>query len=57
MNQSYEVPACQQCNYSKSKSEAISWYKKQNFFDEMRWLAIQSSLTNGMPPDQLTLSV
>ena len=51
------VPACQQCNYSKSKSEVISWYKEQHFFNETRWLAIQSSLANGMPPDQLILFV
>ncbi len=49
------VPACERCNYSKGRRDVNQWYRSQSFFNEARWLAIQSALTKGLPPAQLSL--
>lgn len=43
------VPACQSCNYSKSKNDARIWYGAQPFFSEQRWRRIQTALAKGQP--------
>ena len=34
------VPACSDCNYSKTTHEVESWYRQQPFFSELRWRKI-----------------
>lgn len=43
------VPACQSCNFSKGKADALTWYQSQPFFDETRWHRIQELLTRSQP--------
>lgn len=31
------IPACKDCNYSKSVHDVESWYRAQPFFNELRW--------------------
>lgn len=50
------VPACQDCNYSKGRSEVEAWYGSQPFFDQTRWYYIQSVLARSQPSfEQLPL--
>ena len=34
------IPACQQCNFSKRDHDAESWYRRQEFYSEVRWRKI-----------------
>lgn len=43
------VPACQSCNFSKGKADALTWYQSQPFFDETRWQRIQDLLARSQP--------
>lgn len=43
------VPACQRCNFSKGKADALTWYQSQSFFDETRWQRIQNLLARSQP--------
>lgn len=43
------VPACQRCNFSKGKADALTWYQSQSFFDETRWQRIQDLLARSQP--------
>ena len=43
------VPACQSCNFSKGKADALTWYQSQPFFSETRWQRIQDLLTRSQP--------
>lgn len=43
------VPACQSCNFSKGKADALTWYQSQSFFDETRWRRIQDLLARSQP--------
>lgn len=43
------VPACQSCNFSKGKADALTWYQSQAFFDETRWQRIQDLLARSQP--------
>lgn len=43
------VPACQSCNFSKGKADALTWYQSQPFFSETRWQRIQELLTRSQP--------
>ena len=36
------IPACVKCNSSKNARAVEKWYKSQDFFNEARWLMIQS---------------
>ena len=36
------VPCCLSCNGKKSDSEVLSWYRKQNFYDPRRAMAIRA---------------
>ena len=36
------VPCCLLCNGKKSDSEVLSWYRKQNFYDPRRSMAIRA---------------
>ena len=36
------VPCCLSCNGKKSDSEVLSWYRKQNFYDPRRSMAIRA---------------
>ena len=36
------VPACLSCNGSKSDTEVFIWYRKQNFYDPRRSMAIKA---------------
>lgn len=38
------VPACAQCNHSKSSSSPYAWYSKQPFFTKERWAIIVERL-------------
>ena len=38
------VPCCLSCNGKKSDSEVLSWYRKQNFYDPRRAMAIRAWL-------------
>ena len=41
-NTSNCVPCCLSCNGKKSDSEVLSWYRKQNFYDPRRAMAIRA---------------
>lgn len=34
------IPACQRCNFSKRDHDAESWYRRQEFYSEVRWRKI-----------------
>lgn len=34
------IPACKDCNFSKTNQDAESWYRQQPFFTEARWRKI-----------------
>jgi 5-methylcytosine-specific restriction endonuclease McrA len=34
------VPACESCNYSKRDHQPETWYRRQQFFSELRWRKI-----------------
>ena len=36
------VPCCLSCNGKKSDLEVLSWYRKQNFYDPRRAMAIRA---------------
>ena len=36
------VPCCLSCNGKKSDSEVLSWYRKQDFYDPRRAMAIRA---------------
>jgi len=38
------VPCCLSCNGRKSDSEVLSWYRKQNYYDPRRAMAIRAWL-------------
>ncbi len=42
------VPCCLSCNGSKSDSEVLSWYRKQNFYDPRRAMAIRAWLNDDL---------
>ena len=41
-NTSNCVPCCLTCNGKKSDSEVLSWYRKQEFYDPRRSMAIRA---------------
>ena len=50
------VPACQDCNYSKTYKEVEPWYRAQPFFCERRWRKILKVIGIGKgSPNQLAL--
>ena len=42
------VPCCLSCNGMKSDSEVLSWYRKQNFYDPRRSMAIRAWLNDDL---------
>ncbi len=42
------VPCCLSCNGKKSDSEVLSWYRKQNFYDPRRAMAIRAWFSNDL---------
>lgn len=36
------VPACLSCNGSKGESEAFQWYRRQDFYDPRRAMALKA---------------
>ena len=42
------VPCCLSCNGKKSDSEVLSWYRKQNFYDPRRAMAIRAWLNDDL---------
>ena len=41
------IPACRQCNASKSNKTFENWYRKQTFFDELRFAEIIEFIEKG----------
>ena len=42
------VPCCLSCNGKKSDSEVLNWYRKQNFYDPRRSMAIRAWFNNDL---------
>ena len=42
------VPCCLSCNGKKSDLEVLSWYRKQNFYDPRRAMAIRAWFNNDL---------
>ncbi len=42
------VPCCLSCNGKKSDSEALEWYRKQEFYDPRRAMAIRAWNNNDL---------
>lgn len=42
------VPACLSCNGSKGDSEALSWYRRQAFYDPRRAMALRAWMEGDM---------
>ena len=50
------VPCCLSCNGMKSDSEVLSWYRKQNFYDPRRAMAIRAWFNNELELAEVLLN-
>ena len=50
------VPCCLSCNGHKSDSEVLSWYRKQNFYDPRRAMAIRAWFNNELELAEVLLN-
>ena len=49
------VPCCLSCNGKKSDNDALEWYRKQNFYDPRRAMAVRAWYNNELKLASLLL--
>ena len=49
------VPCCLSCNGKKSDNDALEWYRKQNFYDPRRAMAVRAWYNNDLKLASLLL--